>query len=119
MYQIDGTTITIKQGDTMRVQISLVRDVDKVESLYEYQSGDRMRFIAKKKLGETQPVLIEKEVEINGSSGVLHLEPEDTKKIETRGKNIELVYDLEFTYANGDVDTPISNARFIIIPEVD
>jgi hypothetical protein len=45
---------------------------------------------------------------------ILHLEPDDTKGLGFG----EYVYDVELTFANGDVDTFINNARFSLVPEV-
>lgn len=48
------------------------------------------------------------------STMILHLDPEDTKDLGFG----EYVYDVELTFANGDVDTFINNAKFILAPEV-
>ena len=46
---------------------------------------------------------------------VLRINPADTKALGFG----EYTYDIEITFANGDVDTFIHEARFILAPEVE
>ncbi len=115
MTNVNGTTITMTRGDTLRVQISIQRD----EETYNPVAGDSVAFYLKhnsmdsKKTAYTDPApLITKSVPIE--SMVLTLDPEDTKTLDF-GK---YVYDLQITFENGTVDTFINNAPFIIVPEV-
>lgn len=115
MTRVDGTTIEMTRGDTLRVQIEIELD----EETYVPQTGDSVAFFLKHKsfnkdktaYSDPEP-LITKDVPI--STMVLQLDPEDTKPLDF-GK---YVYDLQITFANGTVDTFINNAAFNLVPEV-
>lgn len=118
MHKISGTTITLKQGDTFVTKVNLLqRKGDSEPKPIVPDRGSKLRFVAKRKLGEDYPVVLEKEVDLQTMT--LRIESEQTKSFKLSGRSIELVYDLELTYPTGDVDTLISNAKFIIVPEVD
>ena len=88
-------------------------------SAYTPEAGDSLRFALKHaKLNATrtdyqdaQP-LIEKTIPTD--TMLLRIEPTDTATLEFG----EYAYDIEITFANGDVDTFIAEARLVITPEV-
>lgn len=106
---INGTTITLTRGDTFRAHITIT---DSNNNEYIPQEGDSIRFAAKKSYKDLKPI-IKKDIPI--STLILHIAPEDTKKIPFG----EYKYDIELKYANGDVDTFITNATLNITEEID
>lgn len=99
-YKIDGTNITLTRGDTLRVKmIPLVYGTTDVA--YVPEDGDEIRFACKKTFSDDEPVLIMNN--IPNDTCMLHLRPEQTKTL-SYGK---YVYDVQLTYADGEVDTYI------------
>lgn len=116
MYVIDGTNIKLTRGDSFYCEISMKNSSGET---YEPQAGDVVRFYLKRDLLNPpkseyidRNPLISKAVPTD--TMILHLEPDDTKGLGFG----EYVYDVELTFANGDVDTFINNARFSLVPEV-
>ncbi len=116
MYSIKGTTITLTRGDTFVTTISLKRGSATYTPVY----GDTIRFAlkdpdmnARKTAWVDDTVLINKDIPINTME--LKLDPEDTKELDFG----QYRYDMQITFANGDVDTFIENAVFILNPEVE
>lgn len=107
MIRLNGTTITLTRGDTLRLELSLTKDGE----AYEMQDGDQIRFALKKEYRD-EDVLIEKAI---ASDMILELVPEDTKPLAFG----DYVYDIQMTYADGAVDTFIAKAIFIISEEVE
>ena len=107
MFKINGTTITLTRGDSFYCQLTLKQN----GQAYTPAVGDSIRFAMKKNYFDTE-ALITKTVPTD--TLILNLEPSDTKTLEF-GK---YVYDLEMTFANGDIDTFINEADFVIAPEV-
>lgn len=106
MYSINGTTITLTKGDSFYCQLSLTKDGES----YTPEQGDVIRFAMKKKYWD-QETIIEKV--IPNDTLLLALTPQET--------NIDIgnyEYDMEITFANGDVDTFINQKTFSIVPEV-
>ena len=108
MFVIEGTTITLTRGDSFYAEVGMKRSDG---SIYTPQEGDTIRFALKKNYFDEE-ALIQKNIDIE--SLILHLDPSDTKSCDFG----EYVYDIEITFANDDVDTFISEAKFIIAPEV-
>ena len=106
MFKIKGTEITLTKGDSFYCQISLKKD----GQAYTPQEGDVISFCMKEHYWDEEAV-IEKTVP-NGTM-VLYLSPEDTEVPVN-----EYVYDLQMTFANGDIDTFVNHAKFKIVPEV-
>lgn len=108
---VDGTTnaITLTKGDTFK---TYVNPVDENGYFYAPKTGDVVRFALKKSYKD-DTCLIKKT--IPNDTLLLHLEPSDTKNLEVG----PYVYDIELTYANGDVDTFIDRAKFKLTEEVD
>ena len=109
MFKVDGNSIKLTRGDSFYVTVTMKRKDTGEE--YTPQEGDVIRFGLKKN-AEQANCLIEKI--IPNDTLVLHLEPNDTKPFPF-GK---YVYDIEITFANGDVDTFINNADFSLVTEV-
>lgn len=97
------------KGDTLRVMLML-----EDENGYDYipEDGDQIRFAMKESYDDAEPLIL-KEIPIE--SMILTLEPEDTKNLEAP---MQYVYDIEITYANGDVDTFIDKAKLVLTEEV-
>ena len=109
MFVIEGTTIILTRGDSF---YATVRVIDKgTGQPYEFQQGDSLKFGLKKSTCEPN-CLIEKD--ISTSKLELALSPSDTKTLPFG----TYVYDIQLTFANGDVDTFINEAKFILKDEV-
>lgn len=117
MHEISGTTIALKQGDTCRIKLNLVRRTERESSLFIPEEGSSIRLIAKRRLGEDKPIDLESIVDLETMT--LEITPEQTKDLPLKGRQMFLRYDLELTKPNGDVSTIVSNADLIIVPEVD
>lgn len=116
MYKIDGTTISLVRGDSMSLKFSLKKD----DEDYIPFADDHIRFAMKHseflpgKTGykDAAPVLIK---DIPYDTMTLKIDPDDTKNLGFGS----YVYDVQITYANGDVDTFIPPSRFNLLAEVD
>ena len=116
-YSISGYKIQLTRGDSLYCTVGMTRE----GAPYTPQEGDVVRFALKRdKLttngsyvdySDEEPLILKT---IPNDTLVLHLEPEDTKDL----KFGTYVYDIEITFANGDVDTFIQAAPFIIDKEV-
>ena len=112
---ISKTSIKLTRGDTLRLKINITLN----EEQYTPVTGDSIRFALKRPLlnakktdfKDTEPLIL-KSVPIN--TMILELEPEDTKSLDFG----TYVYDLEITFADGRVDTFITEAKFEITPQV-
>ena len=115
MYKIEDLTITLTRGDSFYTQIGMTTEDGQP---YVPQEGDSLRFVLKHpkivdgEFADVEPLL---EKSIPTDTLVLTLAPNDTKSL----KFGRYVYDVELTFANGDVDTFINNETFILDPEVD
>lgn len=108
MIKIDGTSIKMTRGDTLKVSISMT---DTEGNEYTPVDGDVIRFAAKKRYLDEDTVIYKV---IPNDTLLLVLNPEDTKELSFD----TYVYDIEITFADGAVDTFIANARLIIAEEV-
>lgn len=112
---ISGTSISLTRGDTLKVKIDILKDNEP----YTPVVGDSVRFALKhptmnsKKTAykDTEPLII-KNIPIQ--TMILKLDPEDTKELDFD----TYVYDIQITFEDGTVDTFITEAKFIITPEV-
>lgn len=109
MVSITGTTIKMTRGDTLRVTLDLF---DEEGNKYTPIAGDSLRFAMKRNYNESTPILLKN---IPNDSLLLWLEPDDTKNLPQPSS---YVYDIEITYANGDVDTFIDKAKLMLTEEV-
>ena len=110
MYRIDDYTkrISLIRGDTMKATVQMY--INKYVT-YEPHENDVIRF-ALKETYTSKKTLLSKQ--IPNDTLILHIAPEDTKDL----KLGQYVYDIEITFANGDVDTFISG-KFDLLPEVE
>lgn len=109
MLKISGTRIELTRGDTMRVHIDLTYQSG---TAYTPAAGDSIRFAMKKRYKDETCVIL-KDIPI--ATMILELDPEDTKDL---GYG-EYVYDIQMTFANGDIDTFIDKAMFVLTEEVE
>lgn len=115
MVTIEGTKITMTRGDTLSTTVTMRLN----EEEYVPQAGDKVRFAMKHPTmtsdkgayTDAEPLLVK---DIPTDTMILKLDPEDTKPFPFAS----YVYDIQITYANGDVDTFISGT-IIFKPEVD
>lgn len=108
MVQIDSdNNIELTRGDTLKVKINISINNEP----YTPQENDEIRFAMKRNYTDKNTLILK---EIPFESMVLHLEPQDTKHL-VFGR--EYVYDIQITFANGDVYTFIKG-RIKITPEV-
>lgn len=108
MVNIQGSTITLTKGDTLRVTLSLS---DQAGNTYVPVEGDSIRFAMKRRYNDATPLILKP---IPTDTLVFEIAPLETKALPCA----EYVYDIEMTYANGDVDTFISKAKLILTEEV-
>lgn len=107
-YNVCGTKIWLTRGDTFKAKVEIF-DCEDSEEQYIPQPGDEIRFAVKRQWNSSD-ILISKIIPID--TMILELEPEDTKPLRFR----PYVYDIQLTYANGDVDTFIKG-MLCITPE--
>lgn len=107
--EVNGTTIKMTRGDTLRLWLNL-KDAEGYP--YIPDEGDSIRFAMKAQYEDDVPLIV-KNIPID--SLLLTLDPEDTKDLEQPSV---YVYDIEITYANGDVDTFIHKAKLKLTEEV-
>lgn len=112
MVEVNGTTITITKGDTGFITVG-IRNAD--GSAYIPQQGDVVRFAMKKNYSDSE-TLIEKNIPLD--TMMLRLDPEDTKDLEAGPSRGKYKYDIELTRADGQIDTFIPRADFIVLEEV-
>ena len=114
MYKVEGTTIRMTRGDTLKVQVALKQG----GQAYTPEAGDALLFAVKTKLNRSKTEFIDSEplieVAIPTDTLLLTLDPEDTADLHFGN----YFYEIQFTYANGDVDTVVPMSPFIIEPEV-
>lgn len=108
-FAIDGNTIILTRGDTARMTVEIL---DSEGQTYTPQEGDVVRFAVKRRYSDSTTVI---KKTIPSNTLVLEIEPSDTEKLAFA----DYVYDIEITYANGDVDTFIAEQILRITPEVD
>lgn len=108
MYKIEGTTITLTRGDSFYSEIKIKTAAG---AAYTPQAGESVRFALKRFYTDTEPLILKT---IPTDTLLLYLAPEETKALAVG----EYVYDVELTRANGDVDTFIHEAKFIVSYEV-
>lgn len=117
MFAVIGDEIRLTRGDTFLSEVSLARQNG---DPYTPEAGDVIRFVvkheglncARTEYVDQNPVI---EKIVPNDTLLVKLLPNDTKQLGFGN----YVYDLEITFENGDVDTFINNAPFILLPEVD
>lgn len=116
MLKIENNCIALTRGDSMAVVIDLFTPDGEA---WEPQEGDTVKFALKQNKFNTHMTefldaspLIQKS--ISTSDMTLRLVPADTKSLGFGN----YVYDIEVTFADGFVDTPINDVPFKLLPEV-
>lgn len=110
MLKISGTTISLTRGDSAKIAITLEY---KDGTPYNPAEGDTIRFAMKKDYSDLLPPLLL--VTISPDDLILYLSPSHTKNLAYG----QYKYDIQLTTADGDVDTFIDKATFIITEEID
>ncbi len=113
---VEGTKITLTRGDTLKLQVRIMSNGEE----YTPKNGDIVRFAVKSpgltsdksEYVDTKPKIL-KEIPIN--TMVLQLDPQDTKRLGFG----TYVYDIQITFADGTVDTFITNGVFRLTEEVE
>ena len=113
--KIEGTSITLTRGDTLRVKINLTVSGE----VYEPINGDSVRFALKHPtlnsrktdFKDVDPLILKP---IPTNTMILELQPQDTKELDFG----RYVYDIQITFADGRVDTFITQSNFTLTPEV-
>ena len=116
MIKISKNRIFMTRGDTLIAKVSVTTSNGEE---YTPMPGDSIRFALKhpnfnssgSDYEDTTPIFI-KQIPIDTLE--LKIDPTDTKSLGFGN----YVYDIELTYANGDVDTFITSTDFILTPEV-
>ena len=109
MQKVSGTNIMLTKGDTFKATVTMTKSDG---SSYTPSAEDEVRFAMKKNYTDQTPAVLKV---IPNDSLLLKLDPADTKNLEV-GK---YVYDIQITYANGDVDTFIDRASITLTEEVE
>lgn len=110
MLKISGTTISLTRGDSAKIELFLTY---KNGDTYEPREGDSIRFAVKKSFNDLVPPLLI--INIPTDTLLLHITPEQSKQLAYGSYK----YDIQMTTADGDVDTFIDKATFIVTEEVD
>lgn len=108
MIKIDGTTISMTRGDTLRVIVSMEQD-DYTE--YLPVEGETLLFAMKRKYSDAEPLITKN---IPYDTRMLQLDPEDTKPLNYGS----YVYDISITRLDGTVDTFIDRSKLVLTEEV-
>lgn len=115
MFEVDNDTIKLTRGDSLVLKLLLKLRTGEV---YTPKTGDSIMFGLKSKLNASRTAYIETEPLVKKSISIedmiLALDPGDTKKLPFGN----YAYDIEITFANGKVDTPINSAEFKLLSEV-
>lgn len=106
---IDGTTIWMTRGDTVRIELTLT---DSTGAAYVPDEGDRVVFTVKKSYKD-KDALIERDLDL--TTLTLTINPEDTENFQM---NKDYEYDMQLIKVNGDVDTFITPSILHIAEEV-
>lgn len=109
MQTIVGEIIVLTKGDTFKATVSMIQSNGE---LYTPAEGDVVRFHMKKNYSDPD-LLIEKI--IPNDTLLLKLDPVDTSSLNVGN----YVYDIQITYANGDVDTFIDQGTLTLTEEVE
>lgn len=112
---INGNTITLTKGDTLDVEVQILRQTGEDEyEEYTPVEGDSIRFALKSKYTDPEPLIL-KDIPIQSMR--LRLESDETKTLKP-GK-VPYVYDIQLTMLDGTVDTFIDRQKFYVTEEVD
>lgn len=115
MYKIDGNGITLTRGDSLFLQVGITRNGEQ----YVPREGDVVHFYLKHdnpryedaEFQDQTPVISKV---IPNDTLVLHLLPSDTRNLDFGVYR----YDIEITFADGEVSTFINDEFFRLKREV-
>lgn len=107
-HSISGTNISLTRGDSLFLEIGLTENGEE----YTPEEGSSLRFALKGSYEDADSTALVIDIPI--STCVLEIKPEDTKSLEMKKT---YVYDIQFTDADGYVDTVIKG-KFKITEEV-
>lgn len=110
---LNGNDISLTRGDSMLLQINItIKDPETGQLVnYEPESDDVVEFHLKKRWKDKQPLLTKV---IPNATLVLELTPEETEQLDYRTYR----YDIQITFANGVVNTFITNSPLTITAEI-
>lgn len=108
MVSINGTTITMTRGDTLKVKLTLA-NADGTE--YTPATGDVIKVGVKADYSDTNCAI---EKTVPNDTLILHIAPSDTNTLDFGS----YVWDAQITFANGDVNTFITKGKLKITEEV-
>lgn len=109
MYSINGNKIILTKGDSFYATVAMT---DKTTGeTYTPQQGDVVRFGVKRNLTDDDFAILKV---VPNDTLEIYLAPEDTENLPIG----TYVYDVELTYADGNKDTFINRATFILTDEV-
>lgn len=113
MISIDANkNISMTRGDTFVRTLTLSKN----NVAYTPQEGDVVRFALANKYKDEYgySLKLNKVIPFNGAEGTLTILPIETATL----KYGTYVYDIQITYANGDVETFADKKQFILTEEV-
>ena len=115
MVRVKNNKITMTRGDTLRLKVGMILDDEE----YTPQEGDEVRIAVKNDiLNATRTDYVDAEplilVTIPNDTLILRLDPQHTKSLPFG----TYAYDIQITFADGTVDTFISN-KLVLTEEVD
>lgn len=105
-YSIKGKRITLTRGDTFPCTVSILNPDG---TPYEMQGGDTVRFMLSEQAGG--PTILSKTL----SGGAFQLDPSDTYGLDFG----TYFFDVQMTYADGTVDTFITEGQLTLTDEAD
>ena len=109
MLKIRDTKITMTRGDTLKAAVTMINSDG---STYTPVQGDVVRFAMKKNYLDVETLVYKV---IPNETMTLVLDPSDTKELPFGA----YVYDIQITYASGEVDTFIDRAIIELTEEVE
>lgn len=109
MFVINGNRVTLTRGNTFEAVVGMTNR--ETGEAYVPQEGDVVRF-GMKKNAKDKTCVIEKV--IPNDTLALYIAPSETQGLPVGN----YVYDLELTYADGNVDTFVNEAPFILAQDV-
>lgn len=104
MQNVNGTTITLTKGDTFQATVSIYNSDG---TAYTPVSGDVIKFAMKHYYSDSAALITKT---IDNSTMILRLDPEDTENLSAG----TYVWDMQLTNSDGDVDTFIASAQFVL-----
>ena len=108
MFSVKGKTIKLTRGDTFKATIGIYNADG---TAYTPASGDVIVFTMKKSYKDETAIITKT---IDHASLALEFDPSDTSSLAYG----EYVFDVQLTYANGNVDTFIDKGKLVLTEEV-